>query len=159
MFTSNLYIPDASVILKWVFDTPEEADRDVALALLNSWVAGECEFVLPSLWLYEVGNIIGRNMPDRAADIMALLIDYRITEAPVTSAITGRTLAIMSNCQVTFYDAVYHAIALERKGTLVTADAAYLKRAGKLGRAVLLSDFDTELDLSRSTDLAREVEF
>ena len=141
MITSNLYIPDASVILKWVFDTPEEADRETSLMLLNSWVAGECEFVLPSLWLYEVGNIIGRNIPDKAPDFLALLIDYRITEAPITSAIANRTLAIMSDCRVTFYDAVYHAIALERRGTLVTADAAYMKRAGKLGHAVLLSDF------------------
>jgi predicted nucleic acid-binding protein len=140
MIASNLYIPDASVILKWVLDTPEEADRDAALSLLNSWVEGECEFVLPSLWLYEVGNIVGRNIPDKAADVMALLIDYRISEAPVTPAISSRTLAIMSDCSVTFYDAVYHAIALERRGTLVTADAAYMKRAGKLGHAVLLSD-------------------
>jgi predicted nucleic acid-binding protein len=155
MFTSNLYIPDASVILKWVFDTPEEPDRGIALALLTSWVAGECEFVLPALWLYEVGNVIGRNVPDRAADFMALLIDYRIAEAPITPSIAGSTLTIMSDCRVTFYDAVYHAIALERRGTLVTADAAYLKRAGKLGRAVLLADFGVELDITRSTDLPR----
>lgn len=141
MITSNLYIPDASVILKWVFDTPEEADRDAALMLLNSWAAGECEFVLPSLWIYEVGNIIGRNIPDKATDVMELLIDYRISEAPVTPAIASRTLAIMSDCRVTFYDAVYHAIALERRGTLVTADAAYMKKAGKLGHAILLADF------------------
>jgi predicted nucleic acid-binding protein len=140
MITSNLYVPDASVILKWVLDSPEEADRDTAFELLNSWVAGECEFVLPSLWLYEVGNIVGRNIHDKAADIMALLIDYRISEAPMTSVISGRTLEIMSDCGVTFYDAVYHAIALERRGTLVTADAAYLKKAGKLGHAVLLAD-------------------
>jgi predicted nucleic acid-binding protein len=140
MITSNLYIPDASVILKWVLDSPNEADKDAAFVLLNSWVAGECEFVLPSLWAYEVGNIVGRNIPDKAADVMELLIDYRIPEAPVTPAIAARTLAMMSDCRVTFYDAVYHAIALERKGTLVTADAAYLKKAGKLGRAVLLAD-------------------
>lgn len=140
MITSNLYVPDASVILKWVFDTPEEADRDAALMLLNSWVAGECEFVLPSLWLYEVGNIIGKSIPGKAADVMELLIDYRIAETPVTAAIANQTLAIMADCSVTFYDAIYHAIALERRGTLVTADAAYLKKAGKLGHAVLLAD-------------------
>jgi predicted nucleic acid-binding protein len=140
VITSNLYVPDASVILKWVLNTPDEADRDTALMLLNSWVAGECEFVLPSLWLYEVGNIIGRNIPDKATDVMELLIDYRVTEAPVTAEISKRTLAIMADCGVTFYDAVYHAIALERRGTLVTADAAYLKKAGKLGHAVLLAD-------------------
>ncbi|TWJ18975.1 type II toxin-antitoxin system VapC family toxin [Geobacter argillaceus] len=140
MITSKVYVPDASVILKWVFDIPEEAGRDAALMLLDSWVAGECEFVLPSLWLYEVGNIIGRNIPGKAAEVMELLIEYRITEAPVNSAIVSRTLAIMSKCKVTFYDAVYHAIALERRGTLVTADAAYMKKAGKHGNAVLLSD-------------------
>lgn len=141
MITSNIYVLDASVILKWVFNTPEETDRESALMLLNSWVAGECEFVLPSLWLYEVGNIIGRNIPDKAAEVMELLIDYRLAEAPLTTAIASRTLSIMADCSVTFYDAVYHAIALERKGTLVTADAAYLKKAGKYGHAVLLAEF------------------
>ncbi len=141
MVTSKVYVPDASVILKWVFDIPEEAGRDAALMLLDSWVAGECEFVLPSLWLYEVGNIVGRNVPEKAAEVMGLLIGYRFTEAPVTSAIANRTLEIMSKSRVTFYDAVYHAVALERRGMLVTADAAYIKRAGKLGHAVLLSEF------------------
>jgi predicted nucleic acid-binding protein len=141
MTTPNLYITDASVILKWVFNTPKEADSDAALNLLNSWVNGDCELVLPSLWLYEVGNIVGRNIPDKAADFMEMLIEYRIEEAPVTALIAKRTLAIMADCGVMFYDAVYHAIALERKGTLVTADAAYLKKAGKLGNAVLLADF------------------
>lgn len=141
MITSNLYVPDASVILKWVFNTPDEADRDVALIFLNHWVAGECELVLPSLWLYEVGNIIGRDIPDKAAEFMEMLIDYRIEEVPVSAGIARRTLAIMADCGVTFYDAVYHAVALERKGTLVTADAAYLKKAGKLGNAVLLAEF------------------
>jgi predicted nucleic acid-binding protein len=141
MATPNLYITDASVILKWVFNTPKEADSDAALNLLNSWVNGDCELVLPSLWLYEVGNIVGRNIPDKAAEFMEMLIEYRIEEAPVTALIAKRTLAIMADCGVMFYDAVYHAIALERKGTLVTADAAYLKKAGKLGNAVLLADF------------------
>ena len=33
----------------------------------------------------------------------------------------------MSDCQVTFCNAVYHPIALERKGTLVTLDTEYMK--------------------------------
>jgi predicted nucleic acid-binding protein len=141
MSTHNLYIPDASVILKWVFNTPQEADADAALLLLNSWTNGECELVLPSLWIYEVGNIIGRNVPDKAAEFMKMLIEYRMEEAPVTVLIAQRALSIMADCSVTFYDAVYHAVALERQGTLVTADKAYLKKAGKLGCAILLAEF------------------
>jgi predicted nucleic acid-binding protein len=142
MITSNIYVPDASVILKWIFDTPDEADRDAALILLSSWVAGECEFLLPSLWLYEVGDIVGRNIPGNAPEFMELLIDYRIEEVPLSAVIAKRTLAIMAECGVTFYDAVYHAVALERRGTLVTADAGYLKKTGKLGNTVLLADFN-----------------
>ncbi len=142
MGASNLYIMDASVILKWVFNTSQEVDGDKALMLLHSWVNGQCEFVLPSLWIYEVGNIIGRNIPDKASEFMKMLIEYRIEEAPLTVSLAQRTLSIMADCAVTFYDAVYHAVALERHGTLVTADAAYLKKAGKMGNAVLLADFD-----------------
>jgi predicted nucleic acid-binding protein len=91
--------------------------------------------------IYEVGNLLGRNIPGNAPEFMEMLIDYRIEEAPLNAAIAGRTLAIMADCGVTFYDAVYHAIALEWRGTLVTADAGYLKKAGKLGDAVQLADF------------------
>lgn len=140
MITSNLYVPDASVILKWIFDAPEEEDRDAALSLLNAWVAGECEFILPSLWIYEVGNIVGRLVPDKAMAFLELLIDYRIAETMVSASLARRTLAIMADFKVTFYDAVYHALAIEQNGTFVTADNTYLKKAGKLGRAVLLAD-------------------
>lgn len=71
----------------------------------------------------------------------ARLVEHLRRRNIVTAAIANRTLSIMADCGVTFYDAVYHAIALERKGTLVTADAAYLKKAGKYGHAVLLADF------------------
>jgi len=140
MITPYLYVIDASVILKWVFDAPGEDDRDTALVLLNSWVEGKCEFILPSLWLYEVGNIIGRKIPEQAGASMEMLMEYRMEEAAMTAAIAARALSIMTDFGVTFYDAVYHAVALEKKATLVTADAAYLQKAGKLGNAVLLAD-------------------
>jgi predicted nucleic acid-binding protein len=142
MITSHLYVVDASVILKWVFPAPQEADWEMALALLHCWVEGNCEFALPSLWLCEVGNIVGRNIPEKAPEIMEMLMEYRIPETPVTAAIAKRTLNLMAECGVTFYDAVYHALALERQGTLVTADEAYMKKAGKRGNAVLLADLE-----------------
>jgi len=48
----------------------------------------------------------------------------------------------MADCNVTFYDAVYLALAIERKGTLVTADEIYLKKEEKLGKAVLLTKLE-----------------
>ena len=46
----KIFVPDASVILKWVLR--EEEDHDYAFALLKGWINQEHEFILPSLWLY-----------------------------------------------------------------------------------------------------------
>jgi predicted nucleic acid-binding protein len=41
---------------------------------------------------------------------------------------------------VTFYDASYHAVALKAGGTFVTADDAYVRRAGNAGHVLSLND-------------------
>jgi len=35
------------------------------------------KIVVPSLWLFEVGNIVGTRQPDLAGELMKILIDYR----------------------------------------------------------------------------------
>jgi hypothetical protein len=36
-----IIVPDASVILKWAFHSPDEQSRDKALDILNFWLAGK----------------------------------------------------------------------------------------------------------------------
>lgn len=134
-----IVVPDASVILKWVLKMDED-HVEKALALLSSWVAGETEIVLPSLWVYEVGNIVGRKNAERAEEIMALLLDYRFPEARIDAGHLLASLDLMRRHAVTFYDASYHAVALKAGGTFVTADDAYVRRAGNAGHVVSLKD-------------------
>lgn len=141
MNTAALFVPDASVILKWAFRSADENDCDKALELLNRWLAGECELVLPSLWVYECGNVLGLKAPDIAPEIMEVFLGYRFDECPMTATISSATLRIMNECKVTFYDAVYHAVALEKGATLVTADVAYYRKAQKQGNVILLENF------------------
>ncbi|HAD04930.1 MAG: hypothetical protein A2091_07230 [Desulfuromonadales bacterium GWD2_61_12] len=141
MSTVALFVPDASVILKWAFRSADEHDGDKALGLLSRWLAGECDLVLPSLWVYECGNVLGLKAPDVARDIMEVFLGYRFDESPMTANLSSATLRIMQECKVTFYDAVYHAVALEKGATLVTADAAYFCKAQKRGNIVLLENF------------------
>jgi len=135
----QIVIPDASVILKWVLKTDED-HVEKALALLSSWVAGETEIVVPSLWVYEVGNIVGRKNAERAEEIMALLLDYRFPEARIDAGHLMASLDLMRRHAVTFYDASYHAVAMKAGGTFVTADDAYVRRAGNAGHVVSLKD-------------------
>jgi predicted nucleic acid-binding protein len=134
-----IVVPDASVILKWVLKMDED-HVEKALALLSSWVAGETAIVLPSLWVYEVGNIVGRKNAEKAGEIMALLLDYRFPEARTDAGHLLTSLDLMRRHAVTFYDASYHAAALKAGGTFVTADDAYVRRAGDAGHVVSLKD-------------------
>jgi predicted nucleic acid-binding protein len=137
----RLLVPDASVILKWVLKT-DEADAEKALSLLSSWVAGEVEILLPSLWVYEVGNIVGRKNLQRSGEIMTLLLGYRFPEAKTDAPLVAATLEIMRTCNVTFYDAAYHAVAMSAGGSFVTADEVYFRKGEGLGHVVLLGDVD-----------------
>jgi predicted nucleic acid-binding protein len=137
----RLLVPDASVILKWVLKT-DEADTEKALSLLSSWVAGEVEILLPSLWVYDVGNIIGRKNPQRSGEIMTLLLGYRFPEAKTDAPLVAAILEIMRTCNVTFYDAAYHAVAMGAGGSFVTADEVYFRKTGGVGQVILLGDVD-----------------
>jgi predicted nucleic acid-binding protein len=66
------------------------------------------------------------------------MIDLELEEAEPAAYLT-EIHGLMRSHRVTFYDAAYHGLALHRKGTLVTADAAYVKRVQASGRALLLS--------------------
>jgi len=139
--TPCLYVPDASVILKWAFQSPDEQDGDKAIELLERWLAGSCSFMLPSLWVYECGNVLGLKAPDAATEIMNIFLGYRFDECPVTATIATATLEVMRDYKVTFYDAVYHVVALQTHATLVTADTAYYKKTKTLGHIIMLEDF------------------
>ncbi len=126
----RLLIPDASVILKWVLPPEHEPGVQDAVAILERFVAGEIELVVPSLWYYEVGNTVARLVPNDAGEYLDQLRHLGMAEVGAASAIELRALAFVRRFGVTFYDAVYHAVAAELDGTLVTADRRYIARVG-----------------------------
>ncbi len=137
----TLVVPDASVILKWGFRAPEESDRDKAGRLLDAWLDGKVEFLLPRLWAFEVGNVLALKNPANAAALMDVFIGYGMSEADTSPELCRATLALMKSYRVTFYGAVYHAVALLNDGLFVTADEAYHRRAGEKGNVALLRDW------------------
>lgn len=141
--SAPVLVPDASVLLKWVLRSPDEPDRDRALELKTAWLEDACELVVPSLWVYEVGNVLGLKHPSTAASLLQAMVDLGIPEeAPhgYIAAIVG----LMRDSKVTFYDAAYHALAVHRRGTMLTADRAYVKKAGRAGHVTLLGDWRPE---------------
>jgi len=134
-------VPDASVVLKWVFKDPKEDHTEQALLLLDEWVEGRINLIVPTLWCFEVGNILGLKSTNLASETMALLLEYHFEEQAMNTEICQLIFSIMDDCKVTFYDAAYHAVALTRSATLLTADETYVHKANQLGQVMLLKDW------------------
>ncbi len=136
----SVIVPDASVLLKWVLRSDEEEDQDRARALKSAWVAGACEIVVPTLWAFEVGNVLGRKHAATADTLLRAMIDLRMPEeAP--AAYSTQIFRLMQDHDVTCYDAAYHALAVVRGGTMLTADRRYARKAGRAGHVRLLDDW------------------
>lgn len=138
---SNILVPDASVLLMWALKGPEENDSVAATKLFDRWMEGKVEIVLPNLWAYEVGNVLGLRNPSRAEELMDIFIGYSFHEVELSSIVCRKTYSLTKQCQVSFYDAIYHAVALLHKGMLITADEAYHRHAAGIGQIRLLRDF------------------
>ncbi|MBI4687910.1 MAG: type II toxin-antitoxin system VapC family toxin [Nitrospirae bacterium] len=138
---TQIIVPDASVLLKWAFASSEENDSDNALAFLNAWLDGKVEIVLPKLWSFEVANVLGVKKPEQAEEIMDIFIGYDFDEYDMTVELCRKALGLMRKYKVTFYDAVYHAVAILRGGILLTADERYHRKIKELPNAIRLSEW------------------
>lgn len=96
---------------------------------------------VPSLWLYEVGNILSRNFPAHALALLESLVAFGIQEGNAGEEWRKHAMTLVHDYRVTFYDAAYHALAVVEHGTFVTADGKYFAKAKAAGGIVLLSDF------------------
>ncbi|MCL5966110.1 MAG: type II toxin-antitoxin system VapC family toxin, partial [Deltaproteobacteria bacterium] len=145
VLASRIIVPDASVILKWVFTGAEEKDREQADAIRSGWLDGRLEIVLPRHWAFEVGNVIALKDPGRAGELMDVLIGYRCAEEETTPDLCRTAFGLTRDFGVTFYDAAYHAVALRRNGTFVTADESYCRKVSRKGGVALLRDCGPDL--------------
>jgi predicted nucleic acid-binding protein len=133
-------VPDASVLLKWSLDSVGEKDQEKALAIRQGWLAGRYRIVLPSIWAYEVGNILGRKQPGLARELLEVYLGYQFEEERAAD-LFERIFDIMKAIDVTFYDAAYHSVALKHRGTYVSADDKYVRKALSIGHVIALRDW------------------
>jgi predicted nucleic acid-binding protein len=128
-------------VLKWALPPIGEQHADVALLLRNAIGEESVAAMVPALWLYEVGNTLARRFPAHAKAWLSAMVKVGMEEVAPTSSWLDRTLELTRLHDVAFYDAAYHALALERGGVLVTADGRYVERAGASGSVIALGDW------------------
>ncbi len=137
----NYAVVDASIILKWVLPYETEELMAEAYELRDRYGNGQLEIRLPTLWAYEIGNTVNRLDSRHAGDLLDDLISCGFRERSIDRHLAALASKLCQKYKVTFYDACYHAVALEDGGVFVTADNQYISKARQAGGIVSLRDF------------------
>jgi predicted nucleic acid-binding protein len=118
---------DASVALKWAIPSAQETLTSESLQLLQRYVAGEINFIVPDVFWVEIGNVMWkgvrqRRWPQTAAENAASAIRERdfFTVSSLVLLPEALRIAFVHNRSV--YDCLYIALAIQFKIEMVTAD-------------------------------------
>lgn len=134
-------ILDASVVIKWLLRDPvREHDTEVATRIMDDACCGQHDLLQPPHWLSEVAAVMCRLSPATAVEDVQLLGAMSL---PVESneEVFRKACELSTTLKHHLFDTLYHAVALEMDGILVTADEAYWQKAQALPSVKLLRDF------------------
>ena len=107
----------------------------------NTFVTGRCRLLLPSLWIYQVGNVLALKRPQLAVEALDLLVAFKFELAEPDEACRYKAFELTEHFGVSFYDAAYHALATVNHGMFVTADDKYLQRVNPAAYVISLKDW------------------
>ena len=140
-----MLVIDASVFIMLFRDEEETA---AAREMLDALIARAQPFLAPSIALYEVlSNALHYERPfTEVADFFSALQPLglsleELTRADLSRAETICTARAPTGGYATLIDSIYHAMAIERGGTFVTADRRHVDKTAHLGHVILLADW------------------
>ncbi|GJI92723.1 MULTISPECIES: type II toxin-antitoxin system VapC family toxin [Duganella] len=136
-----MLVLDASMVLSWIFERADAAERDLADRALQALSGASAS--VPALWHVEVANalLVGERRrvitPVQGADFLRRLdrLSIRVDVAE-TAAHRDAIMALARLYDLTAYDACYLELALRSSGALASFDAKLIKAAGAAGIAV-----------------------
>lgn len=114
---------DSSVIIKWFRKREEETEK--ALFFRTSFLQGKLRLYVPTLLLYEIGNVLcyKRDLTIEEAEAAPIsLIDIGIEIVRPDEKLLSSAMKLAFEHKISFYDAHFLALAKHFKCPLVTAD-------------------------------------
>jgi predicted nucleic acid-binding protein len=132
------------VAVKWVFPDPlVEPHADRALEVLDGVRQGRIDVIQPVHWLLETTAVVVRLNPDILERALGLLDALELQVCDEHSVLL-RAARLAKDLDHHLFDTLYHAVALDREATLITADERYARKASPRGRLAFLGDFVVE---------------
>ena len=138
----NSYVIDASVAVKWFIpDATIETEVDRALQLLASAQRDEARFLQPPHWVSEVAAVLVRLAPKTVGSSVEALMALAFVKTANDVGHYQRAISLAMKLDHHLFDTLYHAVALEEKATLITADRKYYDKARRMGSILMLEEF------------------
>lgn len=133
------YILDASVILTFLLKSNPSVEKNFTKVLKevkDKRAKLYSNYLLP----LEIGNGLRFTIKDKvsADEAMQKFLDLPIKFFVFSSAHYGKILELSYLFKASFYDASYHFLAKLLKGTFLTCDTKYFKKAKDFGNIKLL---------------------
>jgi len=138
------FVIDSSIFVKLFLD---ENDQKNALRFFNEVSEKKYLIHAPKIFLYEVLNVCANKKLD-AKPILKLLSEYQKsnlqiidpTQEIMLSAIDMTKLGHAKSGYPSFYDCVYHALAIEKKCQFITSDSKHISKSKMFGFVKDLSE-------------------
>ena len=139
----NSYVIDASVAVKWFIpDVDVESGVDRALQLLASAQRDDARFLQPPHWVSEVAAVLVRLAPKTVGSSVEALMALSFVKTANDVDHYQRAISLALKLDHHLFYTLYHAVALEEKATLITADGKYYDKAKRIGSILMLEEFD-----------------
>ena len=140
MKVGSKIVIDASVALKWAL--PEEKDVSIALQLKQDFLRKDFISFVPVHFMTEIFNTLVRRTPTTALSALSFFLMAPFHVSFLSLEIAGLAHGLMKRYKkISFYDAFYHALAIQRDATFITADEEYYRTVKKEGHILLLKNY------------------
>lgn len=138
------YVIDTSAFAKLFIN---EEDSEQAVKFFDSILNLETKIIVPHLFYYEVLNIAVKKgvsfdiVYSTLQDYQNTILEYQhLSEEAVKKAFEISNTGHQKSGFPSFYDASFHALAIENNCDLITADEKYLLKVKNFGHIKLLSE-------------------
>lgn len=127
-----MIVLDASVALKWIFDD-EDGAAD-ALVIRDAHISGEDEVAVPSLFFYEVADVLATKVRLSATEAQAAVrlfwdFEFRVCDLEVDDFLEA--VHISHSNRISVYDACYLVLALRLGCGMATADLKFREKVSE----------------------------
>jgi predicted nucleic acid-binding protein len=134
-----MIVLDASVVLKWLFDDEDGAER--ASGLKDAHVAGHEIVAVPDLLFYEIGNVLTtktRLSEAAMGEAFSLLWEFSLERFDLGLEEFQGSLALARKYKIALYDAAYIELSRRLKCSFVTADKKLYEKVKSIKTVKLL---------------------